>query len=304
MSNYVEEVRDFDSDIKAKESLVEEAKQLKEAGETPETAKKIQSLKRQWKRLGYWESAYEDQLNDEFLANLDYFYEKRQENYNKNKEVKEDIVKRANDLLKATNLNVATKTLNDLFEEWKKSGSAGKETDDELWAKFNEARQAFYTKRNAYYEEVKAKQQVSYEAKLAIIEEAKKIVETNFYSKENTNAMKNFNAKWKEAGLCKKEVEDKIWEEYRAVVDSYFAGLTKYNESKQQRYIDGLNDKRNRKHELILKNKQRITRLEREAKEVLSETMANEMLAEVEELKVFIAQLETEIAELDTQLGK
>ena len=116
--------------------------------------------------------------------------------------------------------------------------------------------------------------------------------------------MKNFNAKWKEAGLCKKEVEDKIWEEYRAVVDSYFAGLTKYNESKQQRYIDGLNDKRNRKHELILKNKQRITRLEREAKEVLSETMANEMLAEVEELKVFIAQLETEIAELDTQLGK
>ena len=128
MSNYVEEVRDFDSDIKAKESLVEEAKQLKEAGETPETAKKIQSLKRQWKRLGYWESAYEDQLNDEFLANLDYFYEKRQENYNKNKEVKEDIVKRANDLLKATNLNVATKTLNDLFEEWKKSGSAGKET--------------------------------------------------------------------------------------------------------------------------------------------------------------------------------
>lgn len=381
MSNYVEEVRDFDSDIKAKESLVEEAKQLKEAGETPETAKKIQSLKRQWKRLGYWESAYEDQLNDEFLANLDYFYEKRQENYNKNKEVKEDIVKRANDLLNATNLNAATKTLNDLFEEWKKSGSAGKETDDELWAKFNEARQAFfdlkhknwednqvkladakakkeaiiseaetlkdateyskttarfnelleawkvagnagknvddelwakfnearqafYTKRNAYYDEVKARQQVSYEAKLAIIEEAKKIVETNYYSKENTNAMKNFNAKWKEAGLCKKEVEDKIWEEYRAVVDSYFAGLTKYNESKQQRYIDGLNDKRNRKHELILKNKQRITRLEREAKEVLSETMANEMLAEVEELKVFIAQLEAEIAELDTQLGK
>ncbi|MEE0881111.1 MAG: hypothetical protein UIL36_05850, partial [Turicibacter sp.] len=88
------------------------------------------------------------------------------------------------------------------------------------------------------------------------------------------------------------------------VVDSYFTGLTKYNESKQQRYIDGLNDKRNRKHELILKNKQRITRLEREAKEVLSETMANEMLAEVEELKVFIAQLEAEIAELDTQLGK
>ena len=78
----------------------------------------------------------------------------------------------------------------------------------------------------------------------------------------------------------------------------------KYNETKQQRYVDGLNEKRNRKHELILKNKQRITRLEREAKEVLSETMANEMLAEVEEIKGFIAQLEAEIAELDTQLGK
>ena len=35
------------------------------------------------------------------------------------------------------------------MDEWKASGNAGKKTDDELWERFNAARQKFYDRKHA-----------------------------------------------------------------------------------------------------------------------------------------------------------
>ncbi len=34
------------------------------------------------------------------------------------------------------------------MEEWKKIGTAGRQTDDELWDRFNEVRQKFYDRKH------------------------------------------------------------------------------------------------------------------------------------------------------------
>ena len=60
------EVRDFDEDIKDRKALIEEAKQLDLSKEWNEVASAVMSLKKRWKRIYYWESAYEDELADEF----------------------------------------------------------------------------------------------------------------------------------------------------------------------------------------------------------------------------------------------
>ena len=39
----------------------------------------------------------------------------------------------------------------ELFEEWRRVGSAGKNEDDILWKEFNSARQEFYKRRSKYY---------------------------------------------------------------------------------------------------------------------------------------------------------
>lgn len=38
------------------------------------------------------------------------------------------------------------------MDEWKASGNAGKKTDDELWERFNAARQKFYDRKRANWE--------------------------------------------------------------------------------------------------------------------------------------------------------
>lgn len=375
------EIRDFDKDINAKESLVEEAKALRENSEGKDVMREVDNLKRRWKRIGYWESAYEEQLNDEFNEYLNYFYEKRQAIFTENQEKKEALIERAKATLATKNFNEATQTMNQLLDEWKTVGNAGRETDDalweqfndtrkkffdlkhdnyeelksmhanakevkeklieeaksladsenfaktsqrfsemmnewkavgsagtefeeELWSKFNESRQAFYTRRNAHYEEVHVLQKQHYEEKLALIEEAKAVVSSKRFTRENTNFMKSLSVKWKEIGLCKRDFEDKIWNEFRAVMDEYFNGLGKFNEEKHANWLAGIVEKRDYKQELILKNKQRMTRLENEKNEVLSESQAKDMEAQIEELKGFNVQLEKEIQELDATIAE
>ena len=92
--------------------------------------------------------------------------------------------------------------------QWKLAGSAGREFEDDLWQQFNGARQAFYTRRNEFYENLHAIQNENYQAKLDIIEKAKAIEETQNYSKENTEAMKNLSQDWKAVGSCGKDKED------------------------------------------------------------------------------------------------
>ena len=67
------EVRDFDEDIKDRKALIEEAKQLDLSKNWSEIASAVMNLKKRWKRISYWESAYEDELADEFEKMIDAF---------------------------------------------------------------------------------------------------------------------------------------------------------------------------------------------------------------------------------------
>ena len=48
------EVRDFDEDIKDRKALIEEAKQLYLSKNWNEIASAVMNLKKRWKRISYW----------------------------------------------------------------------------------------------------------------------------------------------------------------------------------------------------------------------------------------------------------
>ena len=130
MNDELYEVEDMDADISLKEELVEEAKNFAESSNWNETQRELSNLKRRWKRIHYWESDYEDQLRDEFESALDAVYAKRNEVYKEAQTIKENLVKRAQELAQTDNLNKASKEANELMDEWKKAGHAGRETDE------------------------------------------------------------------------------------------------------------------------------------------------------------------------------
>lgn len=247
---FVEE-RDLDEDVQLKKDLIEKAKSLNENEDLQAVFKEVATLQKQWKRIPNYESALDEQLQQEFESYVDAIYAKRNDLYKKNAEAKEGLIAKVKGLLNTDNFSKATGEINELMQEWKKTGSASKDKDDELWAKFNEARQAFFDKKNEYYESLQAGFKKAAEIKAEIIEEAKELVDkTNW--KETGEEFKALLAKWKEAGSAGRDNENRLWDEFN---EHYQAFLTKRNA-----FFDELHEKQKgaaeKKQELIAKAKE------------------------------------------------
>ena len=55
-------------------------------------------------------------------------------------ENKKALIEKAKGILNEKSYKKATTAMNELMDEWKTSGSAGRETDDALWAEFKAVR--------------------------------------------------------------------------------------------------------------------------------------------------------------------
>lgn len=375
------EVGDFDEDVEQRKALIEEAKQLEMTADVNAVFREISNLQRRWRRIPYWESAYEDTLEEEFDSYIDVFYSKRREGYQSNEAAKQDLIKQAEKAAVSEDFNKTTELMNDLMNQWKAVGSAGKDTDDQLWESFNaarqkffdrkhdhweglqekfeharvvknelieraaaladseewnktseeyrkmmeewkavgsagrehedtlwkqfrECRQKFYDRRNAYYDELHEVQGKKYEEKKALVEEAQAIADAKEYTREHTDRMKNLGVEWKKIGSCGKDKEDQIWKKFRSIMDAYFEGLKQWNDQKHEQWRQRMNDIRSRKQELLQNQKRQLTYMEREVNALLGQRAIDEMNESIEDKKVFIAELEAEIADLDKRINQ
>lgn len=376
------EVNDYDEDIQDRQALIEEAKKLQETSEDGIVDMKVVSdLQRRWKRIQYWESAFEDNLADEFDSIIDAFYGKRREGYEKNQTAKQQLIDEAKQLSNSNDWNHATKKMGELMTQWKAIGSTGKDSDDALWNEFNEARQTFfdrkhthwedmqanfekareikkeliakvstlvdseewqktsdemkelmnawkaagsagrefedtlwnefndlrqkfYDRRNEYYDALNEQYAQKYEEKKALVEKAKAILDENDYTRNSTEKMKLLTAEWKKIGSCGKNKEDKIWKEFRSVMDDYFNGLRAFNDQKHEQWKQKMIDARTRKQDQIQNQKRQIQRLEQDMIGLLGERAINEAKEMIEDKKAFIAELEADLADIEKTLEK
>lgn len=372
--------KDLDEDIQSRQSLIEQAQNLQEDADWRELVREIEHLKRSWKRISYWESAYEDKLEEEFEAAIDALYAKRNEVYQNAHVIKKELLERARELSVTTNFHPATEEMNELMrqwkaagsagndddqlwdeftqlrqlfydnkhqhweelqqkfensrqqkhgliqeallladstewqktsekmqellEQWKKSGSAGREYDDQLWNEFNEARQKFYDKRNQHYDELHEIQKGIYEVKKGLVEKAQAILDTKQYTRENTELMQNLSKEWKQAGSCGKKYENQIWDEFRTVMDEYFSGLREANEQKHQQWRQRMMDARKHKMDLIASQKRQLKRMQENLVGLLSQREYDMMTEDIEDKKEFIKELEEQLEDIDQALAK
>ena len=368
-------------DISKKEEILKEAKEIPTDADYKDVMPTISALQKKWRRIGEGESAYEESLRKQFDEVLDVFYAKQKEALKDVVTAKEELIKKAEALVDSKDLNKATNEINALFDEWKKLGYTDKKTDDELWAKFNTARQSFYDNRHELREQMAAKMQDAvkvkeelitkaeeladstswkktteamdtlmeewkaagyagkehndelwdkfraarkkfYDArsdfyakqnaefaekvksKQELIEKAKAIVEQNAYSRENSDKLKELSAAWKEVGFSGRDKEEKLWNEFKGTLDTYYAGLKAFNEQKHTDWLNRMESVKSRKVDMIEKQKKQLTWMERELTSVIGEAAFEEMQLDIEDKKAFIEQLEAELKELEDKIAK
>ncbi len=214
------EYSDLDLNLKRKEELVKKAKRLAESDNVFNAVKTASSLKRQWKRFPEYDSGFEVELREEFDEYLDRIEAKKHELSLNAADTKAAIIEKTKEVAEMTNFKKAAKIMNDLFNQWKISGSAGKELDDELWVQFKEARDTFYNNRREYFAGLEEKRAEAKAAKEAIVAELQELATSTEWRK-TTRAINELLEKWKVAGSAGRRSDEELWKQFSAARKSF-----------------------------------------------------------------------------------
>lgn len=297
--------------VTAKEELIKKAEALVDSKDLNKATNEINALFDEWKKLGYTDKKTDDELWAKFNAARQSFYDNRHElreqmaaKMQDAVKVKEELITKAEELADSTSWKKTTEAMDALMEEWKAAGYAGKEHNDELWDKFRAARKKFYDARSDFYAKQNAEFAEKVKSKQELIEKAKAIVEENAYSRENSDKLKELSAAWKKVGFSGRDKEEKLWNEFKGTLDTYYAGLKAFNEQKHTDWLNRMESVKSRKVDMIEKQKKQLTWMERELTSVIGEAAFEEMQLDIEDKKAFIEQLEAELKELEDKIAK
>lgn len=219
----------------SKKALIAKAKEILNEKSFKKATAAMNELMDEWKGSGSAGKETDDALwgefkavRDEFFNNRRAYYDNLTEGFKKAKEAKEALIEKAKEVNAMESIKEAGNAMNQLMDEWKKAGSAGRENEDTLWNAFNAERKAFFKKRNAYYDGLKEMFAKRTEAKKEIINEAKMYLARSEFTEEEKEAIKGLRAKWKEVGSAGKENEDTLWNEFNSILNKYFENMKYY----------------------------------------------------------------------------
>lgn len=215
------EVNDFDEDIRRREELIEEAKNIPADADWNEVMHQVNDLRRRWRRIQYWDSAYEETLAEEFDSYIDAFYAKRREFYQSAQKLKEELIEQARKVALSEEWNQATEEMNALMQQWKAAGSAGKETDDALWEQFNAVRQQFFDRKHEHWEQLQGKFENARQVKENLIEQAAALEDSQEWQKTSEKFRKLMD-EWKAVGSAGREHEDALWEKFNSSRQKFY----------------------------------------------------------------------------------
>lgn len=220
-----------------KREVIEKAKEVLNEKNFKKATQTMNDLMDEWKSTGRANKDLDDELWNEFREIRNEFFDKRKayyaelnEKFNATKAVKEELIAKAKEANQLENIKELTAQMDALMEEWKKAGSAGRDTDDALWKEFSAERKAFFAKRNAYYDNLKEMYNQRADAKRELIAAAKKNLAMSEFSEDEINAMKELRSKWKTIGNAGRDSEDALWKEFNETMSIYFENLKYYKD--------------------------------------------------------------------------
>lgn len=163
---------------------------------------------------------------------------------------KNEIITELKGLVNNENWKAATEKFNALCEEFKGIGFSGKEGNEEISKGYKEAKDLFFSKRQEFFDALKAENKVNIEKRTALIEDLKKLYENDSW-KEASVKVKAMSDEFFKIGFCGKEANEKLINEFKEARDVFYA--------KRQEYFDEINSKRANKQKDflngLLKNK-------------------------------------------------
>lgn len=227
-----------DNNYQSKLAIVEEAEKVAAASDTwKETTQYLKELAEKWKNIGFSDKQQHDILWSRFEKARENFFERKrtaQEEMEKeqmrNLDIKLEIVDKAERLAASDDWRGATDGFRQLLEQWKATGRAGADKNEQLWRRFLEAQNIFYNRKRAHFEEISKEQEANYALKLVLVEKSEALRDSTDWNK-TAQAYTKLNEEWKKIGKVPADKADEIWNLFRAPQEHFFNNRRHHLES-------------------------------------------------------------------------
>lgn len=152
---------------------------------------------------------------------------------------REEIVATAESLANSTSWKATGEKFKELLDQWKKLPAADRGKEQELWKRFSHARSAFDKARRAYFSTLDAGRAEAVTAKKAMIKKADELSASTEWATATT-AYKKLMDDWKGVARAAKSEEDKLWAEFKAAQDKFFANRNAANSVRDEEFSKNL----------------------------------------------------------------
>lgn len=232
----------LDQNLLVKKNLIERLKDLISKEESiGDTFKEFRGIQEEWRNTGPVPSAESRDLWRTYHFHVENFYEYikinkelRDLDYKKNREHKEELVKKAQAILDSGNLRDGFKELQKLHKEWRQVGPVEPELREELWQQFSGITKQIHEKREEFFKELRGKREEMLQAKKDLVTKLEDYPRNFTKHHEWQKAIKGINEiqdDFKKIGRLNIAGNDAVWEDFRKA-------LRDFNQAKNGFYKD------------------------------------------------------------------
>jgi hypothetical protein len=122
----------------------------------------------------------------------------------------------------STSWKVAGDRFKEILDEWKTVRGVDRKADGELWKRYAAARDTFTRRRGAHFATLDASRKQAQTQKEELVTEAEGLASSTEWA-ATAARLKDLMSQWKAAPRASKEVEQRLWERFRAAQDAFFS---------------------------------------------------------------------------------
>ncbi len=235
------ELKDLDREknLEIKIELIKRAEALKDEKNIRKAMISLNKIHDDWKNTGPVRKEISDEIWTRFKAASDLVIDVQKAHQSEvdaqrqqNLEKKILLVEKAETAITALpssnkEWNKMAEEIDAMLEDWKKIGPVPSERNEEIWTRFQGARNAFYSERKTFFKKIQFDRKDNLTKKIALCEQAEKLQEANEFMKtsEQFQALQD---QWKVIGPVPEEQNEIIWKRFRASFDHFYERKNKW----------------------------------------------------------------------------
>lgn len=268
---HFEEIKNKEqANLEAKTALCEQLEsvdltELNSAQKWNDMTQKVIELQEEWKKIGFAPQKLNGKIFERFRAACDKFFTAKSEFFKNLKEstsqnlkLKLALCEKAEELKESTDWKKTTEILTQLQKEWKAIGPVAKKESEIVWKRFIEACDYFFEKKEQAVSNVHKEERDNLKKKKEIVEKLKALVEEQ--AEDLQASLRAFMKEWNETGHVPFKDKDKLYEEYKTVVDSIYKKINSRNSNNRLNKFKNAIKERVQEGNGLMKERERLIR--------------------------------------------